>query len=154
MDILLPVCITLALLALIIGVILWTRGRHGRAVQALGFAVLPVGLYLTGLLDLVWDAVVALSRWGAALVFYPIVGIGMSLLGLAVVLWVAGGLVAKRTRGRRSVEKAPAQAAVTRRTPAQQRPSQPATTQPTAEQKSADGDLDDIEAILRKHGIE
>lgn len=146
---LLPVALAIAVLGLVLAVVLWLRGRRGRALQALGFAALAIGLHLTGLLALVGAAGVALARWAGQLVLNPAVWTGIALLGLAVVLWFAGGALARRTRSRRTVEKTPQPAAVTQpteRTPAQRPAPAPAT--------STDSEFDDIEEILRRRGIE
>ncbi|MDO5498463.1 MAG: hypothetical protein Q4F67_02140 [Propionibacteriaceae bacterium] len=159
MDMLLPVCIALAALALVLAIVLWLRGRRGRALQAFGFAALPVGLYLTGLLGLVFDAVRALGGWMSRLVFNPAVWAGVGLLGLAVVLWVVGGFVARRTRARRPVAKGADAPAVTGRTPA----AAPAKGSPATARKaggstaaggSGDDEFDEIEELLRRRGIE
>ena len=146
MNLLLAAAISLAALGLIVAVVLWLRDRRGRAVQALGFAALPIGLHLTGLLGLVFDAVVAVARWAGDLVFNPVVWTGVGLLGLAVVLWVVGGFVARRSTAGRGVERTP----VDRCTLAQ--PSQP----PAKGRSAADdsNEYDEIEALLRKRGIE
>lgn len=160
MDFLLPVCISLAVLGLVIAVVLWLRDRRGRAAQALGLAVLPIGLYLTGLLALVWNAGAALVRWSGQLILNPAVWTGLGLIGLAVVLWVAGGVAARRTRRRRSVGKATARPGVPasstgpaspERTPAKAPAKTPAKTTGSG---AAAEEFDDIEAILRKHGID
>ncbi|OYN99689.1 hypothetical protein CGZ96_06180 [Enemella evansiae] len=103
---LLPLCIAIGVLGLILAVLLWVRDRRGRAVQALGFAALPVGLYLTGLLRMIWDAVVAVIRWAGSVVFNTTIWTGFGLIALAVVLWIVGGMIASRNRTRRAVEKA------------------------------------------------
>ncbi|OYO22134.1 hypothetical protein CGZ93_09565 [Enemella dayhoffiae] len=165
---LLPLCIALGVLGLILAVLLWIRGRRGRALQALGFAALPVGLYLTGLLRMLWDAVVAVARWASSVVFNTTIWTGFGLIGLAVVLWVVGGMVARRNHTRRAVEKAKGGGAVespTRRGGAGAAAGATAVgsgsgTRPAAKasgakgKAAADPEEDEIEAILRSRGIE
>ncbi|WP_432560457.1 hypothetical protein [Granulicoccus sp. GXG6511] len=148
MNLVLPAALSLTALALVVAIVLWLRGRRGRALQAFGFAALPVGLYLTGLLGMVFDAAAALGRWAGQLVFNPAVWAGLGLLGLAVVLWVVGGFVARRTRGRRPVEKAADRKSVEKRTSGR--------TAPAARSggATADNEFDEIEELLRKRGIE
>lgn len=156
MNVLLPVCVSLAVLGVVIAVLLWLRGRRGRAVQAFGVGALPVGLYLTGLLGLVWNAGVALSRWAAQLVFNPAVWTGVGLIGLAVVLWVVGGFVARRTPARPRVESAPDAPAVGRGPgrPKAGKPKQRPASTGTGATGAGDGEFDEIEELLRKRGIE
>lgn len=152
MDILLPVCISVAVLGVVVAVVLWARRRRGRAMQALAVGALPFGLYLTGLLPLVWSGAVELVRWAGGLIFNPAVWAGMGLLALAVVLWVVGGMVARRTPGRVREPKAVSQAAGR-----SGRGVGTGTKAPAGQSDaggSGDSELDEIEALLRKRGIE
>ena len=153
MNMLLPVCIALTALGLVIAIVAWLRHRRGRAVQALGFAALPVGLYLTGLLGLVFDAAAALGRWASQLIFNPAVWTGVGLIGLAVVLWVVGGVVARRTRGRRPVTKGADQPAVAGR-PVGRTSGQPKAPNASGATAAGGDDFDEIEELLRRRGIE
>lgn len=167
MDLLLPVCISLAALGLVLAIVLWLRGRRGRAVQAFGFAALPVGLYLTGLLGMIFDAVAALGAWAAGLVFNPAVWAGVGLLGIAVVLWVVGGMIARRTqRAPRQVDQGAGRTEL--RGPS--RSGQGKGGQGKGGQRKGGGqgkddatshhgtgeasEFDDIEELLRRRGIE
>ena len=154
MNVLLPVCISLAVLGVVAAALLWVRGRRGRAAQAFGLGVLPVGLYLTGLLELVWDAGVALSRWAGQLVFNPAVWTGVGLIGVAVVLWVVGGFVARRTPTRKWVESTPDAPAVGRGPRAKKAPKSTGGATKAGTTGAGDSEFDDIEELLRKRGIE
>lgn len=160
MDVLLPVCISLATLGFVVAIVLWLRGRRGRALQAVGFAALPVGLYLTGLLGLVVDAIAALGGWAAGLVFNPVVWTGVVLLGTAVVLWVIGGMIARRTRARRPAGTGAGGTEVRDRgkdTASALRRGGRGTGGTSASggrTASGDGEFDDIEELLRRRGIE
>ncbi len=160
--VLLPLCIGLALIGVIVAGVAWRRGSRGRVVQGIGIALAPIALYATGLLRLVWDAVVALVGWASSIIFSPSMWFGISLLGLCVVLWVVGGLLT-----RRAVTKG---ASTTATTPAGGRPAVgtggPAaakTTTKTPAKKSAakgkapaqevDPEMAEIEAILKNRGI-
>ena len=159
-SVLLPLCIGLGLLGVVVAVIAFARGRRGRGLQALGFALVVVALELTGLLRLVWDAVVAVVRWATGNVFDLPAWIGFGLLALGVVLWVVGGVVARRRR--RAAKEAPA-------TPVTARPGQVTTgtaAGPAAPAKPAtkgrqaaapapqDDDMAEIEALLKSRGIQ
>ncbi|MDO5683144.1 MAG: hypothetical protein Q4G46_10000 [Propionibacteriaceae bacterium] len=154
MNVMLPVAVSLTVLGLILAIILWLRGRRGRAVQALGFSVLPMGLYLTGLLVLVFDAVTALARWGVRLVFSPIIGIGLSLIGLAIVLWIVGGFVARRTRPAvtTGADRAAAASGRDTRNKGAGKALQPKA--PKAQASGAGDEFDEIEELLRNRGIQ
>ena len=159
---LLPLCIGLGLLGVVVAVIAFARGRRGRALQGLAFALGVVALYLTGLLRLVWDAVVALVRWATGNVFDLGAWVGFGLLALCIVLWVVGGVVARRSRRRskavaaegtgapqvgagRTSAAAPAGKGVAKPQQAGRAP---------AQQPAQDDDMAEIEALLKSRGIQ
>ncbi len=119
-------------------------------------ALLPAGLYLTGLFPLASTIGRAFTDWAAKLVFDPRVWTGVVLLGVSAVL-----LVTTRWVGRRgsAVESAPERPAAAGPAPERQALA-PASQAPKAARKQAGGkrddglgDFADIEEILRKRGI-
>ncbi|GAA3712972.1 hypothetical protein GCM10022204_34980 [Microlunatus aurantiacus] len=166
--VLLPLCLGLALIGVIVAGVAWRRGSRGRVLQGVGLALAPIALYFTGLLRLVWDAVVALVGWATSIVFTPTMWFGISLLGVCVVLWVVGGLVSRRTAARSSgaVTGSTAPAVGTGRStttaPAAKPPAtKNATTKSTATKNArgkapapeVDPEMAEIEAILKNRGI-
>lgn len=161
--VLLPLCVGLSLLGLVVGVIAFVRGRRGLGLQGLAVAVGAVALYLTGLLTLVWDAVVALVRWATGNVFDLGAWVGLGLLVLAVVLWFVGGALARRSRRARKatrstpdrtatgVSSTPQRTVGAGTTPAR-RPTTAATGAPSA--PAEDDDMAEIEALLKSRGIQ
>ena len=159
--VLLPLCIGLALIGVIIAGVAWRRGSRGRVVQGVGVALAPIALYVTGLLRLVWDAIVALVGWASSIIFTPSMWFGLSLLGLCVVFWVVGGLLTRRaaTKGAAApaVPRGGQSAVGTGRTA---RPTAPAKSAPkkSAKGKAPAQDIDpemaEIEAILKNRGIQ
>ena len=141
--VLLPLCIGLALLGVITTGIAWRRGNKGRVVQGVALALAPVALYFSGLLRLLWNGVAAVVSWASALILSPAVWFGMALLGLCVVLWVVGGIVARRS-------KPAAKAASGRSSTA----ALPAKNRADAKQPPVDEEMAEIEALLKSRGIE
>ncbi|MFG2845605.1 hypothetical protein ACGF12_20865 [Kitasatospora sp. NPDC048296] len=129
----------------------WRR-RFRSATRWFAVALLPAGLYLTGLFPLAATIGREFADWAAKLVFDPGVWTGVVLLGVSAVL-----LVTTRWVGRRgAVEGAPERPAAAG--PASERPAvAPASKAPKkpAAGKRDDGlgDFADIEEILRKRGI-
>ncbi len=155
-TVLLPLCVGLSLLGIIITAFAWRRGNKGRVVQGVGLALAPVALYFSGLLRLLWNGVVAVGNWATAMILSPTVWFGLGLLALCLVLWVVGGIVARRYKG-----KKPAAVPATGRKagPPATSGSAPAKTpaKPAAKGKAAppvDDDMADIEALLKSRGIE
>ena len=139
--VLLPLCIGLALLGVIATGIAWRRGNKGRVVQGAAFALAPVALYFSGLLRLLWNGVAAVVSWASALILSPAVWFGMALLGLCVVLWVVGGIVARRSKPAAKATSGRSSAAL----PAKGR---------AAKQPPVDEEMAEIEALLKSRGIE
>src|SRR5918997_3670921 len=97
-TVLLPLCVGLTLLGIIATGIAWRRGNKGRVVQGVALALAPIALYFSGLLRLLWNGIVAVGTWASTLIFSPAIWLGMALLGLCLVLWVVGGIVARRSK--------------------------------------------------------
>ena len=159
-TVLLPLCVGLTLLGVIATGIAWRRGNKGRVVQGIGLALAPIALYFSGLLRLLWDAIVAIGNWASKIIFSPAVWFGLSLLALCLVLWVVGGIVARRSPAAKSkaVGKAdgkqalPAQSAKGPSSNAQSSKSRAAKT--TRNAPPIDDEMAEIEALLKSRGIE
>ena len=129
------------------------RRRGGRAAaRVAAWSLLPIGLYLIGVIQPIWN-------FAYGLVFSPKVWTGLVLLGItALVFAVTGGL-----RGSRSAKKqADGTKEDTAGGPGQLTAGSAATgqrTQPApapAKRKgapAADDDFDEVAQILKRHGI-
>lgn len=111
----------------------WRRHGLPALLRGTAWSLLPVAAWLTGVLRLGVEVGSAVGRWGTRLVFSPTVWVGVALAGVAVVLFVVSGFA----KGR-AVSPAPGRPAVA----------------PKRSSGTPDDGLDDIEAILRKHGIQ
>ena len=126
-------------------------------VQGVGLTLAPAGLYLSGLLRLVWEAAGAVLDWAGATAFSSVIWLGLALLGVAAVLWVVGGVVARRSpaRSKRPDAAVRAQGAGTPGRQAAVSAGGPAkSTKPGAAQPPVDDDMAEIEALLKSRGIE
>jgi hypothetical protein len=131
-------------LSILLGVVTFFRWRSRGAAAGLrgaGFTILPVAAWLTGVLELAFDIADSVGRWAVHVVFSPAVWLGVLLAGVSAVLFGAAALVGRREPrgGRDAAAPAPGRREV----------------KPRSKGAAAigDDDLDDIEAILRKHGI-
>ncbi|MET7762529.1 hypothetical protein [Streptomyces sp. NPDC005336] len=133
------------------------RKRFLAATRIAAFALIPVGLAMTGILD-----------WVADLVFKPSVWLGFGVLGLSWVLFAVSRAVERRAGGTRKERRAAAAAerggalAPAASEPALgpgsgaagSKPSKaPKASKPKAGTSSGTEDFSDIEAILKKYGI-
>ena len=74
----------------------------------------------------------------------------MALLGLCIVLWVVGGMVARRSAPRAKETKAASGASTTAALPAKGRTGRA----PARQQPEVDPEMAEIEALLKSRGIE
>ena len=138
----------------VLGMVTYFRWRARGLVAGLrgaGWTLLPVAAWLTGVLELAFDVADSVGRWAVHLVFSPVVWLGVVLAGVSVALFGASAVVAGRGgSGRREAGRT--EAGRSAPPPALDAP----PTRSSRRGKGApaiDEDLDDIEAILRKHGI-
>jgi hypothetical protein len=160
-TVLLPLCVGLTLLGIIATGIAWRRGNKGRVVQGVAVALAPVALYFSGLLRLIWNGVVAVGSWASGVIFTPSIWFGLSLLGLCIVLWVVGAMVARRFPGKGKQKKGAktgraAAAVPTAAGAGGGRPTsgRPVTSGKTATKPPVDDDMAEIEALLKSRGID
>jgi hypothetical protein len=147
-TVLLPLCVGLSLLGVIATGFAWRRGNKGRVIQGIGLALAPIALYFSGLLRMLWNAAIAVGTWASKIVFSPPVWFGLSLLGLCIVLWVVGGLLARRSSAAKSNEVSAQSTA--NALPAKKAPGKPGRSQ----QPPIDEEMAEIEALLKSRGIE
>ena len=145
-TVLLPLCVGLTLLGVIATGIAWRRGNKGRVIQGIGLALAPIALYFSGLLRLLWDGVVAVGAWASKIIFSPSIWFGLALLGFCLVLWVVGGILARRVSAKKSK---PATSTAAGALPAVQ--DRRGAKQPAP---PIDEELAEIEAMLKSRGIE
>lgn len=148
----------LTVLGLLISVLLWRRRGPASGVRGAAWSLLPLAAGLTGTLRLLWQIGDSILSWAVRLVFSPVVWIGVAVAGVSLMLFAVSA--AMRARGIGTTRRAPAQKSVQKsaeqsrqraQDPAQQLPQK--SSRKKAEPAVQDKDMDDIEAILRKHGI-
>ena len=121
----------------------WAFANRGAStgLKLAALTVLAPAAYLTGTLELAGEIVMSTIDWAGGFVFGLTAWIGVGLAGLAVLLF---GISTKVKDGRRSVSSDEGDAA-----PKQVRPAKPGK-----QEAPLDPDLADIEALLKKRGIE
>ncbi len=128
----------------------WRSKGLAAGVRGLAWTILPAAAWLTGTLQLAGRFIDAVTLWAASLVFNPLTWLGAILAGVSGVLFGASATMRRRgigTRGR-PAEKGPREKRTAKR-PTNARLAGPSRRQA----EPIVDDLDDIEAILKKHGI-
>ncbi|MFE0045724.1 hypothetical protein [Streptomyces albireticuli] len=132
------ICAAVTAAGLGIAVLTARRRRYRAATRTAAYALVPLGLLMTGILD-----------WIAGLVLKPTVWAGFGVLALSALLFTASRVAERRAVAATGSDAvAPAASA-----PSLGPGSQATTARPTARKSGAGEDFSDIEAILKKHGI-
>jgi hypothetical protein len=140
---------TLTVLGLLISVLLWRRRGPASGIRGVAWSLLPLAAGLTGTLRLLWQIGNNVVDWAVRLVFSPVVWAGVVLAGISIALFAVSAAMRARGVGTAARPRAvaePGAGPAAARLPAgrSRKPAEPAVQ---------DKDMDDIEAILRKHGI-
>lgn len=140
--------ITLSVVGLFISLLLWRSRGIASGLRGTAWSLLPAAAGLTGTLRLIWQIGDSIVSWAVRLVFSPVVWLGVALAGVSLVLFAVSA--AMRARGVGAKRVAPSGSGT-------QLPSERSAPQAQkarrAEPAVQDKDMDDIEEILRKHGI-
>ena len=139
--------VTLTAVGLLLSGLVWRRRGAASGLRGVAWSLLPLAAALIGLLRVVWEVADSVSSWAVRLVFSPVVWAGVVVAGVSVVLFVVSGCLRRRSPKPTRAERRAARAG-----------DQPAAvtgdrSRPGATPAVKDDDMDDIEAILRKHGI-
>jgi hypothetical protein len=151
----------LALILTILGAVYtwfaWRRSGLAAGMRGLAWTLLPIAAWLTGSLKLVTGIVEDIVNWAAKLVFSPVVWLGIVVAGVAVALWVLSGFMRARGIGVRDQDPSagPARGKEVNAGRAEAPAAPTARRKPVAAKRGNDDieDLDEIEAILKRHGI-
>ena len=140
------------------------RRRGPRAAARwLAWALLPIALYLVGILQVLWRFGVAIGDFFGGLAFSPKVWSGVILAGISLVLFVVTGGLRGRARRKRAKAEPDSQPPATRALGAAPpaaasagMASRPKAAPVPAKRKGAapdDEDFGEVAAILKRHGI-
>ena len=138
--------VTLSVVGLLLSVLVWRRRGPASGLRAVAWSLLPAAAGLTGTLRLAWNLSDEVASWAVRLVFNPVVWAGIVLAGVSVVLFGVSAAMRNRGVGGRKKDGTKEKSLPAERSTPGARP--PAT------KGDDDDDMDDIEAILRKHGIQ
>ncbi|MFE0649864.1 hypothetical protein ACFVZH_14880 [Streptomyces sp. NPDC059534] len=133
------ICSAVSVAGLGIAAVAAYRKRFLSAARIAAYALVPLGLVMTGAVDWIVDTA-----------FSPVAWAGFGVLGIAWLLFLSTRAVERRRAGRGEVTGGAESKAVA---PASSSPSRGvAAAKPGAAQAPGE-DFSDIEAILKKHGI-
>ncbi len=139
---------TLTLLGLVWTWVAYRRRGIAGGMRALGFTLLPAAAWLTGTLEMFTEIAGSVTDWATGLLLDPLTWTGIGLAGFGVVLIVISGIVRDRQIARGRAAKSTGDTAV------DQRRLPETSSTPTPSSGPAVDEGDDVEAILRRRGIQ
>jgi hypothetical protein len=146
------VCVALSAAGLAVALLTAYRRRYLAATRTAGLALLPAGLYMTGLLTLVRKVGQAAGTWAADLVFKPSVWVGFGVLAVSAALFAGARLAGRRKRAAEGAAKE-AGGGRRERKAAVSSPGTAAALPRRRKDETASGDFSEVEDILKRHGI-
>lgn len=139
-----------SLLGLLWAITAYQRARGSRRVlRGVALLLLPIGLYFSGGLDLLTNGIQSLVDWAYRTVLTPRLIAGFVVLGLSALLWFGSGLLRPVTR---QESRARREARALKHISAQARPG--TGGQPAPKKGASSSEDDEVEALLKKRGIE
>lgn len=137
--------VTLTVAGLVVSGLLWQVRGTASGVRGLAWTLLPAAAYLTGVLRLLWEVGDAAVHWAVHFAFSPFAWLGIVVAGVSATLFVVASAMRRRGVGTRGREPKAVSAG-------KERPGSSAPAR-SAQASKPDEDLDEIEAILKRHGI-
>lgn len=99
-DVLLVICLALGLVGLIFALVSWRAGMGtGRVLEGIGLVAAAIGLFLSGLMQLFYDLLLAIATWARETTWDLPHLLGVGALVLAIVLWLVAGSFNRRGVG-------------------------------------------------------
>jgi hypothetical protein len=101
----LPLCAALTAAGLALSWLIWRRGRPRRGIRAAAWSLLPLALYLTGAVPMLWRVGSAIADFAQGFVFSPKTWAGLALFGVAALILLVSGGIPLLTSGRKRAKK-------------------------------------------------
>lgn len=143
------VCIAVTVVGLGLSVVAWRRRGARSGLRGVAWSLLPIAAYFTHSVRLIGQLMSAIVQFASSFVFSAKAYVGVGLLVLAVLLFVASGGMPKVRR--------PARRKDARRDRAGDENGQPgkvpALQDRRAKASADDDDLGEVRDILKRHGI-
>jgi hypothetical protein len=145
------VCNAVTVVVLGLSVVAWRRRGARSGLRGIAWSLLPVAAYFTHSVRLIGQLVSAIVQFASSFVFSPKAYVGVGLLVLAILLFVASGGMPKARRPGRRKDGGRDRAGDTSKS--EQPGKVPALQDRRAKSAADDDDLGEVRDILKRHGI-
>jgi hypothetical protein len=158
----LPLCGGLTGLGLVLSWFAFRRRGFTAGLRGVAWSLLPLAAYLTGAIEMIWKIGVAIGDFGTSFIFSPEKWAGVVVTVVALVAFVASGMLRRRRPGKEPKAKdgkpgaardGAAAAAPARKSQAIAARSGAGRAGKSAAGAGDDDDFSEIEKILRNRGI-
>ena len=143
--------LVLTTLGLVLSWLAWRRRGVAAGLRGLAWSLLPVAAWLTGTLKLVASIAEDVTNWAVHVVFSPVVWTGVALFGVSGGLFLLSGML--RGRGVQRDDKVVSTSSTSGGSPSPREVSARPPKRGRAKSSDDIEGMDEIEAILKKHGI-
>jgi hypothetical protein len=143
------VCIAVTVVGLGLSVVAWRRRGARSGLRGIAWSLLPIAAYFTHSVRLIGQLVSAIVQFASSFVFSAKAWVGVGLLVLAVVLFVASGGMPKVRRPKGHKDARRDRAGDENGQPGKV----PALQDRRAKATAEDDDLGEVKDILKRHGI-
>jgi hypothetical protein len=136
-------CLIVTIVGLILSFIAWRKKGLRSGLRGIAWSLLPISMYLTHAIGLVGRIGSAIVQFGASFVFSPQAWLGVVLVCVSALLFLISGGIPLFQSGRKREERRDRPRSGRHRDDARQ-----------ADKAAGDDDLDDVQEILRRRGIQ
>jgi hypothetical protein len=143
------VCIAVTVVGLGLSVVAWRRRGPRSGLRGIAWSLLPIAAYFTHSVRLIGQLVSAIVQFASSFVFSTKAWVGVALLVLAVLLFVASGGMPKARRPGRRKDAGKERAGDETKHPG----NVPALQDRKPKAAAEDDDLGEVRDILKRHGI-
>ncbi|MBE1611127.1 cellulose synthase [Actinopolymorpha pittospori] len=160
-----PICAGLTAVGVIAAFFAFRRRGAAAGLRLLGWAVLPMAIFLTGMVKLLWTIGTALVQWVSGFIFSPVAWTGVALFGMAAILLPVAAVLRRRRAAAGAAETAtgervapapstkPVDADGQAAKPAKDPGKPKAVGKGKAKQDDPLAEFEDIDEILKRRGI-
>jgi hypothetical protein len=149
--------LVLTILGLVLSWVAWRRRGLAAGLRGLAWSLLPLAAWLTGTLKLVASIANDVTSWAVHVVFSPVVWTGVALFGVSVGLFLLSGMLRGRGAGHRDEVASPSSTSGGLPAGSTTKAVSTGSTSGGRRGRARSSDdiegMDEIEAILKKHGI-
>jgi hypothetical protein len=149
-----PLCLAVTVVGIVLSVLVWRKRGARSGIRGIAWSLVPLALYLVHALALIGRFISAIVQFAGSFVFSPETYLGVILVAVVVVLFLAsGGLPLLRLRKHLPGHDKAGRERSDRGSSAGNGQAPVPAVRSRAKATADDDDLSDVQDILKRHGI-